>query len=142
MYYSKFPRSPVRSVTPQRLRMAKAALDRQRAKLPLFAGQVAEEQPTPEERIAQIDAGFLSFWQEQRDIHAKNWHDARRMLRELPEYFRAAITAKWQRGYLPGNAAYLLDMIRTDLREAWGIEKADRFVDEIKAQSRSEVLPC
>jgi hypothetical protein len=72
-----------RGITPRRLIAAKTALRRERERFPLFADQVAEEQPTPDERIAHFDERLLNGDQGQRDLAAKHWRWARRQLADV-----------------------------------------------------------
>jgi hypothetical protein len=96
----------------QRLTAAKKSLQRQRDKTPLFAAEIASEQPTPEERIAELDRNAEAWLDGMRALVAKSWRDSRAKLRSLPADQAFAILAEWQYGYLPGSQEYLADLIR------------------------------
>jgi hypothetical protein len=98
------------------LSAAKKALQRERDKVPLFAAEVAAEQPTPEGRIAKIDAGFQDWIAETRKLKADQWRKARAILRNLPADIAFSIIARWQYGIYPGDPVFLLGMITCRLR--------------------------
>jgi hypothetical protein len=106
------PRGPTRA----RLRAAKAALKRERETLPLLAEQVSCEQETPEARIARADALAVGYQQSHRDLAAKHWRWARRVLVEQPDVVRKAILARWNQSTVPADAHYFADFVRTELK--------------------------
>lgn len=109
------PRPMTREITPRRLAAAERALRLEREWLPLFADQVAAEQPTAEERIKRIDAEHAEYWQSHRDVAASHWRWARGILSQHPAY-AADILAKWEVSSIPSAAAYFADFVR---RELW-----------------------
>jgi hypothetical protein len=110
--HEKLLKLSARPLTPRRLRAAERALQRERGDRPLLARQIAEEQPTPEERIRAIDAQQEAWWQTIRDHAAQTWRKARRLLFSLPEEERQSLLAQWQSGPLPGRSEYLADFVR------------------------------
>lgn len=112
-----------RGVTPRRLAAADRALRLERERLPLFADQVAIEQPTATERIQQIDAAQVEHWQSHRDLAAKHWRWGRRRLADHPAT-ATDIFAKWETSSIPPTAAYFADFVRRELR-ARGIQFQD-----------------
>ena len=56
MRHEILPRSEPRPITPRRLQASARALWREQDNHPLFAKQIAEEQPMPDERLVQIEA--------------------------------------------------------------------------------------
>lgn len=105
-----------RGVTPRRLAAAERALQLERERLPLFADQVAAEQPTAEDRIHRIDAEHLGQLQSHRDLAAKHWRWGRAQLASHPEC-APDIAALWEKSSIPPTAAYFADFVRRKLRE-------------------------
>ena len=75
-------KTKARGITPRRLAAAKRALKRQRDKYPLFADQIAARQPTPEERIWEMDIKFVLQWDKLRQATCKKWLELRRIIRK------------------------------------------------------------
>ena len=100
-----------------RKRLAAARKQRQeREALPLFAEQIAAEQPS----IDAVMAGRVDRWEAAQDAKRKrladSWRAARRRLAALPEPTRSRALAYWNgHRWLPGTADYLSDMV-------WSIE--------------------
>jgi hypothetical protein len=67
---------------------------------------------TSEARLAAIDRHLIEWWQKQRNFRADPWREARSSLRALPPGPRTAIMRYWQKAFLPGDATYLLGLIR------------------------------
>lgn len=118
MRFDRYPRSLGRSTTPSKARLvaAQRALKKEREKAPLFAAEIAAEQPTPEERVQRLDAGAEAWLTEHRQSIASSWHRSRGKLRAMPADQALAIANEWQYGYLPGSAEYLADLIHRRLR--------------------------
>ncbi|MBN1625005.1 MAG: hypothetical protein JW944_00660 [Deltaproteobacteria bacterium] len=98
---------------PRRLAAARRALKRERDKLPLFADQIAQKQPTPEERIAFYDQAILKMIQHMRQFDAYQWRKGRKMLKDLPVKEQKIFLHYWNniwKGPRKGN--YLCDLIR------------------------------
>jgi hypothetical protein len=95
----------------------RAALRRRQRKeqeaLPLFAEQIAEEQPTEDqvmkERAEQWEA------QEVRDRggRAKKWREARRLIDALPDDERSAVRRAWDCAPYPADPSYLLSVLHS-----------------------------
>jgi hypothetical protein len=116
-----------RGVTPRRLAAAERTLTRERQRLALFARQVLAEQETAEERIRRHDTDNLRHDQAFRDLAAKHWRDARRMLRSLPKSAQADLIETWNRSSIPADPAYFVDFVRTRLR-GWGKPAGERTI--------------
>lgn len=114
------PHRAARGGTPARLAAAARALCRERERLPLFAGQVAAEQGTPEERISRLDRDFLEYEDRQRGLAARQWRIGRRLLEGVSEQIRSVLLQQWDASSVPAEAAYFVDYVRTRLRR-WGI---------------------
>jgi hypothetical protein len=100
----------------RRLSSARRALQRERDKAPLFAREIAAEQPTPEGRIQQLDAGAAAWLADRRRGVAAGWKACRAELRSLPADLMLAILREWQYGYLPGSHEYLANLIHSRRR--------------------------
>lgn len=106
-----------REVTQRRIANAERALKRQRDKLPLFADQIAAEQPTAEERCRGFDDGLYKFWQEHRDLEARMWRECRRAISVMPELDRKTLMVQWNQSNWPGNSVYFSVFLRTRLQQ-------------------------
>ncbi len=111
MRFAPYPKPIARSHTRRRLMRAEKALERQKAKYPMFADQWKTE--TAEERLNRLDeSGRLSV-QNMRSHQAALWRQARCALFALPEPQRRALTDEWNDDrWLPGSPEYLLDFLR------------------------------
>jgi hypothetical protein len=105
------PRATARPLTERRLHAARRALARERESCPLFADDIADEQPTPEQRVQAMDAQQVAHWQRIRDYNARTWRAARRILHSLPAAERDRLLAEWQAAPYPGGAHYLADFL-------------------------------
>ena len=114
--YESVPRAEPRPITPRRLQASARALRREQESHPLFAKQIAEEQPTPEERLVQIEAGQVAHWQRIRDFTAQTWRAARRILHSLPDDQQAILIEEWNNAPFPAGAAYFADFMRRKMR--------------------------
>jgi len=84
---------------------------REREGLPLFADQVAADQPNVEE-VKVARAASWSEWQRGfRQYAAESWRRARRALRALPAAERTAVLAKWNGSRCPGAHEYFGDAV-------------------------------
>jgi hypothetical protein len=98
-------------VTHRRLAAAARALLREREECPLFADHIADEQPTPEERVRSIDAAQVANWQRIRDYNVRTWRSARRILNSLPAAECDRLRAEWQSAPYPASASYFADFL-------------------------------
>lgn len=111
MRHETMPRAVARPLTERRLAAARRALRREREHCPLFADDIADEQPTPEERVQLIDAQQLAHWQRIRDYNARTWRAARRILFSLPAEKRDQLLAQWQSAPYPASASSFADFL-------------------------------
>lgn len=111
MRHETMPRADARPVTNRRLQAARRALLRERDACPLFAGDIAEEQPTPEERVRAMDAEHVAYWQRIRDYNARTWRSARRILCSLPAEEQDRLRAQWQAAPYPASASSFADFL-------------------------------
>ena len=94
--------------TNRKLKAAERRLRLDREKFPLFAEEIGESQPTPEELLDSRARSFITSQQRNRDRAAADWWRARAELRAIPEPDRSAFIRYWNRSKCPGNATYLL----------------------------------
>jgi hypothetical protein len=113
--HDKFPRNERKPANPRRIASTKRTLKRQRDKLPLFADQVAAEQPSPEERIEKHEDFHAVYWQNLRDHEAKAWREGRKLLVEKPPEEQELLRFIWQVSNIPGSGAYLCGFVKTYL---------------------------
>lgn len=109
MLHWKMPKVERREVTPRRLQAANRHLAKERERYALFADQLV--QPTAADRVANYDAGFLSWYSDRRKDRAKNWLRARASLARLPDEQRRAVISCWRRCTYPLDPEYLLSLI-------------------------------
>ena len=85
---------------------------RQRDHLPLLGPLIAETQPGVEEVMTERVANWIRCEQAERDRRAASWRRARRLLDTHEPLTRRALLAYWNgHRWLPGDVAYLLDML-------------------------------
>ena len=113
-----------RGTTTRRLAAANRALKKERDRRPLFAEQIAAEQPSPEQRIEDADRCLLDYDQAHRDLAAAHWRRGRRWLSAIPADVRAEIVDLWNRKTCPPTAAYFCDFVRRELKRR-GLPFAD-----------------
>jgi hypothetical protein len=116
--HAVFGRIRPKGLTPLRIAAANRALARERNSLPLFAKQVASEQPTPEERIEHADITLLQYQHAHRDLAARHWRLARRMLANVAPELQEALLSKWNQSTVPPHAHYFADFVRTELKRS------------------------
>jgi len=100
------------TVTDRKRAAAARSQKRQRDALPLLARLIAEQQPTIETVILERIASFDASEQASRDRRARDWRRARRGLDALAPDLRRALLNYWNdHRWLPGDPAYLLDLL-------------------------------
>ena len=101
----------------------------ERDSYPLFGAQIADEQPTPEERILTHEDENAAHWQSIRDHRARVWRETRAIVHGLPREEREAVLAAWQQSTIPASSAYFADFVRrfleADRRSGSGRELVD-----------------
>jgi len=107
-----------RGVTPRRLAAAKRALKKQRDKCPLFRDQVRARQPTPEQRIYDMDTKFVKEWDGLRLATCKQWLKLRRIIRvEVCPDIKEEFLTSWRIKSYPGCPYYALDFLLMLVKE-------------------------
>src|SRR3546814_19313481 len=76
--------------TNRKLKAAARRLRLDREKFPLFAEEIGESQPSPEQLLDARARSFVTSQQDNRDRAARNWWQARAELRAIPESDRGA----------------------------------------------------
>ena len=157
----RFKRTPTFAFTdtPRKRAALRRKQQRERDALPLFADQIAEEQPTEDEEMAR--RAVVSDQQETRwrSDRAAEWRKARRMIDSLPAEEGRAIRRVWDCAPYPADPSRLLDVLlsyslgKLDLKrppfplsksDAGGshigdlFAKADLFVTILKARDIAE----
>lgn len=88
---------------------AAAKLRREREAAPLFAADIAAQQPSVDAILDANQAAFEEYQQERRNWVAMRWKQARRELRAMPR--AAELYALWNEAPYPASPEYLLDML-------------------------------
>ncbi len=108
----RLPKTKRRCVTPRRLAAAKRALKKQRDKYPLFREQIAAKQPTPEQRIWDMDTKFVNEWDALRLATCKQWLELRRIIRkEVCTELKDEFLSSWYTVSHPADPYYALDFL-------------------------------
>lgn len=93
----------------------------EREALPLFAEQIAEEQPTEDEEMANRGVAWETHEQRDRNRRAARWRKARCLIEALPAAEQNLVRRAWDCAPYPADPSYLLSMLdsysrgRTDL---------------------------
>jgi hypothetical protein len=96
------------------------ALDRKANSFGLFADHVRAEQPTPEQRIAHMQARSDDLEADLRAIQAKHWRDGRRILASLPPEERALLVHAWNASGCPRDGTYFVSFVKSKRKETHG----------------------
>ena len=100
------------TITHRKRAAAVRAQRRQREAQPLLAPLIAERQPGIDALMADRVETWKRTEQDWRDRRARQWHRARRALGAYDAASRRALLAYWNgHGWLPGDSAYLLDLL-------------------------------
>lgn len=99
--------------TPRKRAALRRKQQRERDSLPLFAAQIAEEQPSEDAEMAR--RAVLSDTQEARwrSDRAAAWRQARRMIESLPAEEAQAIRRVWDCAPYPADPSRLLGVLRS-----------------------------
>lgn len=107
-----------RGVTKRRLAAAKSKFKKELEALPLFAAQIAEEQPHAEDYVLSNDSSMIAWDRKNRKKIANNWRRARAMLKTMPDDVKNKLIMRWNNSrWLPKKSHYFLDMIHTHFKE-------------------------
>jgi hypothetical protein len=111
-------KTKARGIAPRRLAAAKRVLKKQRDKYPLFTDQIAARQPTPEQRILEMDAKFVEEWDKLRQAACKKWLELRRIIRKgiCPE-LKMAFLSSWYNLSYPADPYYASDFLLRLVKE-------------------------
>jgi hypothetical protein len=91
----------------QRLGAARKAIEKQKTKDGMFAGQFEYE--TPEQRVSRIDAEIAAFDTKLESFKRQKWLEAGALIKSIPQRHRMKIIGIFKR--LPRDGSYLLDVI-------------------------------
>lgn len=110
MRHKKWPRYSFND-TPRKRGALRRKQQREREALPLFAAQIAAEQPTEDDVMEARAAAWAEFEIRDRKRRAANWREARRRLAAHPKAEAADLRAAWDRAPYPADPVYLLDFL-------------------------------
>ena len=112
MRFIRYPRHPFTDTSRKR-----AALRRkqrlEREALPLFAEQIAEEQPGEDDVMQDRAVRWAVSEARIRSRRAGRWCEARRRLAALSDNERAVLLTAWNRAPYPADPAYLLNFLHS-----------------------------
>jgi len=108
-----FIKKATQKPSPQRLAAAKRTLKKQQDKYPLFADEIAANQPTPEERIKYYNECTIKRIKSMRRFEAQMWLKARAMLKNFTTDSRERFINYWNTQWSgPRTGTYLCELIR------------------------------
>jgi hypothetical protein len=91
---------------------ARRSLKREQERLPLFAAQIAEEQPSIEEIRRRRTIAWTDSEQTWRQLKARHWRQARSRLRLEPVARQKIMLEYWNtHRWYPGDPLYLIAML-------------------------------
>lgn len=112
MRFKSWPRHAFTD-TPRKRAALRRKQRMEREALPLFADQIAEEQPSED----QVMESRARAWSDQeirdRGNRAEKWREARRMIDEMPEDERRAVRKAWDCAPYPADPSYLLSVLHS-----------------------------
>lgn len=85
----------------------------ERETLPLFAEQIAEEQPTEDQVMKERAEQWEAQEVRDRSGRAKKWREARRLIDALPDDERRAVRRAWDCAPYPADPSYLLSVLHS-----------------------------
>lgn len=98
----------------RRKRLALARKQRlEREALPLFAEQIATEQPNADVVMAQRAIQWDEYQQRTRDAKAAKWREARRRLFSYGDNIRPVLRRLWNECPYPGDPGYLVGFLHS-----------------------------
>ena len=112
MRFKSWPRHEFTD-TPRKRAALRRKQRMEREALPLFADQIAEEQPSED----QVMENRARAWSEQevrgRSARAGKWREARRMIDSMPKDERRAVRRAWDCAPYPADPSYLLSVLHS-----------------------------
>jgi len=134
MRFTRRPRCGY-TVTDRKRAAAVRLQRRQRDKLPLLAPLIAQAQPSIDAVMTARVANWIEWEQNDRDRRAASWRKARRALDGHKAGVRRALLDYWNgHRWLPGDPAYLLDLLR-------GFETGRYVIEDGRLRPASVVIP-
>lgn len=97
--------------TPRKRAALERKQARERAAYPLFVGEIAAEQQSVDQVMAERSRLWAVQFARDRARVCERWLTARRLLRSYAPLERAALLAYWQTCRWPGTPGYLLSML-------------------------------
>jgi N12 class adenine-specific DNA methylase len=105
-----------REITPRRLKIAEKSIERLKARNPLFADEIAQEEGTPEERLKRIDTENADRWVKRDEEDKRRFLEATEQFKLLPENMLADAEAEWNTGRRTASGYELANFINGALR--------------------------
>lgn len=98
--------------SPRRRSAVLRSQKRERDSCPLFADQIAAEQPDVDTVMEARRVAWIEKEIRDRQLCADKWREGRRRMREYPEPVRKQLMDYWNNHrWLPGTYVYFLDMM-------------------------------
>lgn len=100
----------------------------ERARYPLFAGHVADEQRSVDTEMAARHTAWESTEVRMRAYHAQSWRKSRARYFAQPAQVRQQILTKWEQWLGPRTATYfawMVDTLSGDQDRRWSLFEAD-----------------
>lgn len=131
MRFKRVERFPFVDTPRKRAALARKQ-QRERDALPLFAGEIADEQPGPDEVMASRAKAWAAQEAAMRARDAGDWRRARAKLASYPEPARTALRDYWQVCGWPATGSYLLTML--NMHDTGRLEAVDRQLEMEKGR--------
>lgn len=138
MKFKKIPRRCPRPITPRRLKASQRALQKERDKFPLLSDWVAEQQPTPEQRLVKFQGWELEAEKKSRKYAALVWCRSIKILYSLPFEVRQELLKEWNESHLPKTHEYFAEFLTTCIPSAK--EAALKRLEESIINRRQSIL--
>ncbi len=98
--------------SPRRRSAVVRALKKERDSYPLFADQIAAEQPDVDTVMNARRIAWIKKEKHSRQLCADKWREGRRRMMQYPEPVRKKLMDYWNNHrWLPGTYVYFLDMM-------------------------------
>lgn len=113
MMFQRFERYEPVTMTPRRQSAFVRKQEKERARYPLFSGEIAAQQIDIETEADRRQRHRDSFEVSQRAFYARVWRDARRLYFGLSDDLRAQVGQAWKCWTGPRTATYFSSMVDT-----------------------------
>lgn len=139
MKFKRYERVPYEDTSRKRAAV-KASQRREREAAPLFAAEIAAQQPSVDTVTVAKQRAFEEWQQERRDNQARGWRKARLRLAAFPEDQRRKIRALWLDAPYPADPVFLMSMLSDLERGRYAVDSPPwRFTPEEIAAGRARL---